>query len=189
MMKKLNLYAAVLAAFALVASPAGASRSSGSDARSIKPTLPSREDYPDAGLAFGMVWHDESHGDTPALSFMVPETDNRLWTMGCRKLENGSVRIAHMILTAPKEAVAEDQFGFTVRVDDNPSIGILARMLPAQIEGEITPTPQFLLPNNHALFPALARGNRAFVNLNGNKFSVHLQGSGGALERFLRACR
>ena len=189
MMKKLNLYAAVLDAFALVASPAGASRSSGSDAGSIKPTLPSREDYPDAGLAFGMVWHDESHGDTPALSFMVPETDNRLWTMGCRKLENGSVRIAHMILTAPKEAVAEDQFGFTVRVDDNPSIGILARMLPAQIEGEITPTPQFLLPNNHALFPALARGNRAFVNLNGNKFSVHLQGSGGALERFLRACR
>ena len=189
MMKKLNLYAALLAAFALVASPAGASQSSVSDAALVKPTMPSREDYPDAGLAFGMVWHDESAGDAPALSFMVPETDNRLWTMGCRRLENGSVRIAHMILAAPKEVVADDQFGFTVRVDDKAAIGILARMLPAQIEGEVFPTPQFLLPNNHALFPALARGNRAFVNLNGNKFSVHLQGSGSALERFLRACR
>ena len=136
-----------------------------------------------------MVWHDESRDDVPALSFMVPGTDNRLWTMGCRRLENGSVRIAHMILATPREVVAEDQFGFTVRVDDNSSIGILARMLPAQIEGENHPTAQFLRPNNHALFPALARGNRAFVNLNGNKFSVHLQGSGGALEKFLRACR
>ena len=52
--------------------------------------------------------------------------------------------------------VAEDQFGFTIRVDGDASIGILARMLPAQIEGEDLTMPQFYLPNNHALFPALA---------------------------------
>ena len=84
--------------------------------------------------------------------------------------------------------VAEDQFGFTVRVDDNASIGVLARMLPTQIEGQDLVMPQFYLPNNHALFPALARGKRAFVNLNGNKFSIHLKGSGDALVTFLRAC-
>ncbi|MEH6788975.1 hypothetical protein [Parasphingorhabdus sp.] len=189
MMKKLNLYAAASAAFLMAAAPAGASQASGVTSGPARPTLPSREEYPDAGQAFGMVWHDESYGGAPALSFMVPETDNRLWTMGCEKLENGSVRIAHMILATPKEVVAEDQFGFTIRVDDKPSIGILARMLPAQIEGEDYPTPQFFLPNNHALFPALARGNRAFVNLNGNRFSIHLKGSGEALVGFLRACR
>lgn len=188
-MKTLNLFAATLAAFALAAPENGTARTDGPAAEAIKPATPSREDYPDAGQVFGMVWHDEGSGDAPALSFMVPETDNRLWTMRCEKGRKGSVRIAHMIIATPKEVVADDQFGFTVRVDDKPAIGILARMLPAEIEGVAYPMPQFYLPISHPLFPALARGNRAFVNLNGNKFSVHLKGSGDALVEFLRACR
>lgn len=180
--------AATIVILALVASPGTASRSGVVADKMAKPAAPSREDYPDAGQAFGMVWHNDSDGKSPMLSFMVPETDNRLWTMRCEKLDNGSVRIAHMIIATPREMVAEDQFGFTVRVDDNASIGVLARMLPTQIEGEDLVMPQFYLPNNHALFPALARGKRAFVNLNGSKFSVHLKGSGDALVTFLRAC-
>ena len=188
MMKKLNLFAASIAAFGLAASQSGAAQSDGANPETVKPAIPSREDYPDAGQAFGMVWHNDTDGTRPVLSFMVPETDNRLWTMRCEKLEDGTVRIGHMIIAKPREMVAEDQFGFTVRVDDNAGIGILARMLPTQIEGEDLVMPQFYLPNSHALFPALARGSRAYVNLNGNKFSVHLTGSGDALVSFLRAC-
>ncbi|MEH6702317.1 hypothetical protein [Parasphingorhabdus sp.] len=188
MLKKCTLSVAVVI-LALVASPGVATQSGTIVDEPVKPTIPSREDYPDAGQAFGMVWHNDSDGQSALLSLMVPETDNRLWTMRCEKLENGSVRIAHMIIATPREMVAEDQFGFTIRVDGDASIGILARMLPAQIEGEDLTMPQFYLPNNHALFPALARGNRAFVNLNGNRFSVHLKGSGDALVTFLRACR
>ena len=189
MLKRYTLSAAALAILALVASPGNASQSAGVADEMAKPAIPSREDYPDAGQAFGMVWHNESDGKLPMLTFMVPETDNRLWTMRCEKLDSGSVRIAHMIIATPREMVAEDQFGFTVRVDDGASIGVLARMLPTQIEGQDLVMPQFYLPNNHALFPALARGNRAFVNLNGNKFSLHLKGSGDALVEFLRACQ
>ncbi|WP_339693274.1 hypothetical protein [uncultured Parasphingorhabdus sp.] len=188
MLKRYTLSAAAIV-LALVASSGNATQSGAVEDEMAKPAIPSREDYPDAGQAFGMVWHNESDGKRPMLTFMVPETDNRLWTMRCEKLDNGSVRIAHMIIATPREMVAEDQFGFTVRVDDGASIGVLARMLPTQIEGQDLVMPQFYLPNNHALFPALARGNRAFVNLNGNKFSLHLKGSGDALITFLRACQ
>lgn len=188
MLIKRTFFAAATAILALGASPGGATQSGAVADETVKPTIPSREDYPDAGQAFGMVWHNDSDGKLPTLSFMVPETDNRLWTMRCERFDNGSVRIGHLIIATPREMVADDQFGFTVRVDDGASIGVLARMLPAQIEGEDLVMPQFYLPNNHALFPALARGNRAFVNLNGNKFSVHLKGSGDALVAFLRGC-
>lgn len=151
--------------------------------------VPSREDYPDAGQAFGMVWQYSDYDDKPFLSFHVPETDNRLWTMDCKKQADGSVRIANMIIASPKELMAEDRFGFTIRVDNGQSIGILARMLPANLEGEDYHMPQFYLPNSHSLFPALARGSRAYINLNGNKFSVHLKGSGEALTNFLKACQ
>ncbi len=187
MLKRYTLSAAAI--LALVASPGNASQSGDGGAEMARPTIPSREDYPDAGQAFGMVWHNDSNGKLPVLTFMVPETDNRLWTMHCQKLDNGSVRIANMIIATPRESYAEDQFGFTVRVDDGASIGVLARMLPTQIEGQDLVMPQFYLPNNHSLFPALARGNRAYVNLNGNKFSLHLKGSGDALITFLRGCK
>jgi len=187
MLKRYTLSA--VAMLALVASSGSATQSAAAAGEMAKPTIPSREDYPDAGQVFGMVWHNESDGKIPMLTFMVPETDNRLWTMRCEKLDDGSVRIANMIIATPREMVAADQFGFTVRVDGGASIGVLARMLPTQVEGQDLVMPQFYLPNNHSLFPALARGNRAFVNLNGNKFSLHLKGSGDALVTFLRACR
>lgn len=157
--------------------------------QAAKPDVPSREDYPDAGQAFGMVWDYMGNDDNPVLAFQVPQTDNQLWTMACKKRTDGSVRIANMIIAAPNELVAEDRFGFTIRVDNGQSIGILARMLPANLEGEDYHMPQFYLPNSHILFPALARGKRAYINLNGNKFSVHLKGSGEALTNFLKACQ
>lgn len=179
------------AATAMISTPLVAQTASppGESARGAKPTTPSREDYPDAGQAFGMVWDYNGNVEDPVLAFQVPETDNQLWTMGCKKQADGSVRIANMIIATPKELMAEDRFGFTIRVDDAQSIGVLARMLPAQVEGENYHMPQFYLPNSHSLFPALARGSRAFVNLNGNKFSVHLKGSGEALTKFLKACQ
>ncbi len=178
--------ASAMTAMPLVAQTAGPPRDG---AQLIKPTIPSREDYPDAGQAFGMVWDYNGNVEDPVLAFQVPETDNRLWTMGCKKQSDGSVRIANMIIATPKELMAEDRFGFTIRVDNAQSIGVLARMLPAKLEGENYHMPQFYLPNSHSLFPALARGSRAFVNLNGNKFSVHLKGSGEALTKFLKACQ
>lgn len=182
---------ATLAALALavVTTPLLAQTKAPPTAEVVKPGVPSREDYPDAGQAFGMVWHYTENDDKPFLAFQVPETDNQLWTMACHKQKDDSVRIVNMIIAAPKELVAEDRFGFTIRIDDSRSIGVLARMLPANLEGEDYHMPQFYLPNSHSLFPALARGSRAYVNLNGNKFSVHLKGSGEALTKFLKACQ
>tara|TARA_R110000772_G_scaffold194043_1_gene304840 strand:+ start:332 stop:910 length:579 start_codon:yes stop_codon:yes gene_type:complete len=178
-------------ALAMTVTPllAQSASSSADEGETVKRPVPSREDYPDAGQAFGMVWHYKDYDEKPLLAFQVPETDNELWTMACQKQRDGSVRIANMIIATPKELVAEDSFGFTIRVDDGPSIGILARMLPASIEGENYHMPQFYLPNSHNLFPALARGSRAYVNLNGNKFSMHLNGSGAALTKFLKTCQ
>ena len=155
----------------------------------IKPVIPSRQDYPDAGQAFGMAWHYNGNDEAPVLAFEAPETDNQLWTMACKTLQDDSVRVANMIVSKPKELVAEDRFGFTVRVDDGRSIGILARMLPVNLEGKDYYMPQFYLPASHDLLSELAQGSRAFVNLNGNKFSVHLNGSGDALAKFLNACQ
>lgn len=173
----------------IAAIPSFAQSDSSTELTVNKAEIPSREDYPDAGQAFGMVWQYTNHDTKPFLAFQVPETDNQLWTMACQRQKDGTVRIANMIIAAPKELVAEDRFGFTVRVDDGRSIGVLARMMPASLEGVDHHMPQFYLPNNHSLFPALARGNRAYVNLNGNKFSVHLKGSGEALTKFLKTCR
>ncbi len=136
-----------------------------------------------------MIWHYRNFANGPVLAFEVPETDNQLWTMGCQKQGDGSVRIANLLIATPRELAADDQFGFTIRVDDGAAIGILARMLPVRLEGDPYHMPQFYLPNRHALFPALARGNRAYINLNGKKFSISLKGSGEALKSFLRACQ
>ncbi|MEW4467942.1 hypothetical protein AB1K62_08945 [Parasphingorhabdus sp. JC815] len=155
----------------------------------VKPKIPSRHDYPDAGQAFGMAWHYNGDNEAPVVEFKTLETDNRLWTMACKTLPDGSVRVANIISATPKELFAKDRFGFTVRVDDGRSIGVLARMLPADMEGKTYHMPQFYLPASHDLLAALAGGSRAFVNLNGNKFSVHLNGSGEALGNFLTACQ
>ncbi|MEH6757452.1 MAG: hypothetical protein V7676_08075 [Parasphingorhabdus sp.] len=189
--KVLRIVTLAAAALAMVATPLfaqSASPPTGAD-KTAKPVVPSREDYPDAGQAFGMIWHYTNYDNNPNLAFEVPETDNLLWNVACEKQKNGSIRIANQIMAKPKELVAEDRFGFTVRVDDGQSIGVLARMLPVNIEGEEYHMPQFYLPNSHSLFRALAQGSRAYVNLNGNKFSMHLNGSGTALTAFLKACQ
>ncbi|WP_108810794.1 hypothetical protein [Sphingorhabdus sp. Alg231-15] len=174
---------------ALIAAPFFTEVGRAAEAEVVKVDTPSLEDYPDAGQAAGMVWH-YIHGDEkPHLAFQVPQTDNELWRMTCQKQSDGSSRIANMIIAAPEEMEAGDQFGFSIRIDDRRSIGILARMLPTSLEGETYHMPQFSLINSHILFSALADGSRAYVNLNGSKFSIHLNGSGDALAKFLKACQ
>lgn len=180
---------AAAAGLAVTFTPLLAQAPIATDQSAVKPVIPSREDYPDAGQAFGMVWYYSNIDEKPFLAFQVPETDNQLWTMACHKQKDDSVRIANNIIATPPELVAEDYFGFTIRVDDGRSIGLLARMAPVNLEGEGYHMPRFYLPNSHVLFPALAQGNRAYVNLNGNKFSIHLKGSGDALVEFLKACQ
>ncbi len=176
-----TLALAAAALFAQVASTA--------ETEVVKSDVPSLEDYPDAGQAAGMVWHYIESDEKPLLAFQVPQTDNELWRMTCQKQLDGSSRIANMIVATPEEMEAGDQFGFSIRIDDRRSIGILARMLPTSLEGESYHMPQFSLINTHILFSALADGNRAYVNLNGSKFSIHLNGSGEALTKFLKACQ
>ena len=67
--------------------------------------------------------------------------------------------------------------------------GMIARMELTDGEGGQYYVPRFYTSNRHSLYEDLAKGNRAYVNLNGNKFSVHLKGSGKALIDFLKACR
>lgn len=154
-----------------------------------RPALPSRLDYPDAGQAFGMGWHYNGDDAAPALAFKSLQSDNRFWTMACMKQPDGTVRISNVIAAAPKDLIGGDRFGFTVRVDDGRSIGVLARMMPNGAAEKLSYSPQFFLPGSHDLLTAMAQGQRAFVNLNGHKFSVHLTGSGDALKSFLAACQ
>lgn len=153
-----------------------------------KAVMPNLTEYPDAGQEFGMVW--SSWGDTadPRLDFAAPETDNRLWLMTCKRQPNGKATIVHQLEASSKGAGAGDRFGFTIRVDQNPSLGLIARMELTDGEGGKYYVPRFYTSNRHSLFESLAKGSRAYVNMNGNKFSVHLTGSGDAIKNFLRAC-
>ena len=154
-----------------------------------KPIFPSTATHPVVGQSDEMVWSSFGDRDDPALSFAVPETDNRLWLMRCARQENGNVRIMHQLEAQSAKMGAGDQFGFTIRVDENPSIGMIGQMRLSNGEGGAYYAPKFYTGNRHRLFGALARGKRAYFNMNGDKFSIHLKGSGDALKQFLQACR
>ncbi|QJB68135.1 hypothetical protein [Parasphingorhabdus halotolerans] len=153
-----------------------------------KGKMPTIADHPDMGQLFGMQWMAWSDGDEAALDFGAPETDNRLWSMRCDRPANGEVRIVHQIEASLKDMGAGDRFGFTIRVDEGQSLGFIARMELTDGEGGKYYTPRFYTSNRHSVFEALAKGERAFMNLSDNKFSVHLKGSGEAIKKFLRAC-
>ncbi|MEP3916215.1 MAG: hypothetical protein ABJM34_12945, partial [Parasphingorhabdus sp.] len=57
-----------------------------------------------------------------------------------------------------------------------------------QIQGVSSHYPQFDISDSHNLWDEMRRGKRAFVNMNGNKFSIHLNGSSHAIQNFLNAC-
>ena len=151
--------------------------------------MPSLADYPDMGQEFGMQWIAWGEPGSPHIDFAAPETDNRLWTIRCQRQGSGKVRIRHQIEGALDDMGANDRFGFTIRVDDGRSLGLIARMERTDGDGGPYYVPRFYTANRHPIYEALAKGNRAYINLNGNKFSVHLKGSGEAIKTFLRRCR
>ena len=176
-----------LASLSLVfVSPASSQESDIAGAKAIMPT---QADYPDMGQEFNMQWILWGENDSPSIDFGTPDTDNRLWSIRCNRMSGGRVRIVHQIEANPRDMGAGDRFGFSIRVDKAPSLGLIARMELTSGEGVQYYVPRFYTANRHALYAALAKGNRAYVNLNGNKFSVHLKGSGNAIKGFLQRCQ
>ena len=153
---------------------------------------PNIEEYEDVGQGLGMVWHYHGQDGAPVLEFGVKETNHRLdslWEFTCANFAIGSGRISNTIFASPPEADENDEFGFSIRVDDGNSIGLIGRKDPFQIQGNQSYFPQFQISDKHKLWDALRGGERAFVNLNGNKFSIHLKGSADAIDAFFRECR
>lgn len=159
------------------------------DIPGAKATMPTLASYPDRGQQYGMQWTLWGEADRPRVDFATPETDNRLWTIRCNRMANGRVRIVHQIEAEARDMGAGDRFGFSIRVDRGKSLGLIARMELANGDGGSYYVPRFYTANRHALYVALAKGNRAYINLNGNKFSVHLKGSGEAIKAMLRRCQ
>lgn len=151
--------------------------------------MPTTANYHDMGDEFGMQWQGWSDDGQPRIDFGVPETDNRLWRIRCVRPNGKAPRIIHQIEAGSKEMGAGDRFGFTIRVDKQPSLGFIARMELSNGEGGKYYTPKFYTSARHPIYQHLAKGSRAYINLNGNKFSVHLKGSGDVLVAFLNACK
>lgn len=159
------------------------------DIPGAKATMPTLADYPDRGQEYGMEWTAWGETESPRVDFGAPETDNRLWTIRCNRASSGRVRIVHQIEADARDMGAGDRFGFTIRVDKGSSLGLIARMELTNGEGGQYYVPRFYTANRHALYVALAKGSRAYINLNGNKFSVHLKGSGDAIKSLLKRCQ
>lgn len=157
-----------------------------------KGRVPSMEVYEDVGRGVGMEWKYQALNGKPLLEFGVTETNHRLdrlWEFSCASLENGRSKIANTVFAKPPEVREGDRFGFSIRIDDGKSFGLIGRNDLFEIQGFYSHFPQFDIFDSHSLWGALRRGERAFVNMNGNKFSIHLEGSADPIKRFLNACR
>lgn len=153
---------------------------------------PSLDVYEDVGEGLGMEWFFQANNGNPILEFGVKETSHRLdrlWEFSCGSLRTDDGSISNTIFAKPRDIRRNDQFGFSIRVDDGESFGLIGRRASFEIQGTETYFPQFKIPEDHSLWRALQRGERAFVNLNGNKFSIHLDGSANAIHAFLNACK
>ena len=160
-------------------------------AHSMDP-LPSLNEYEDVGRGLGMEWFFHSNQGNPILEFGVKETSHRLdrlWEFTCENKEKNRISISNTIFAAARDARRNDEFGFSIRIDNGESFGLVGRRAAFKIQGTETYFPQFQISENHSLLTALQRGERAFVNLNGNKFSIHLDGSSRAIDAFLNACK
>ena len=153
---------------------------------------PSLDVYEDVGEGLGMEWFFQANNGNPMLEFGVKETSHRLdrlWEFSCASIVNDNNTISNTIFAKPRNIRENDQFGFSIRVDNGESFGLIGRRASLEIQGIETYFPQFKISDNHNLWNALQRGERAFVNLNGNKFSIHLDGSAIAINAFLNACK
>jgi hypothetical protein len=157
-----------------------------------KSPTPSLAIYEDVGRGLGMEWFFQSNNGNPILEFGVKETDHRLdrlWEFSCTNFGSKNDTISNTIFAKSPEVRTDDQFGFSIRIDNGKSFGLIGHKGLFEIQGTQTYFPQFDISHNHGLWEALRRGERAFVNLNGNKFSIHLNGSANAINAFLNACR
>ncbi|QJB68046.1 hypothetical protein [Parasphingorhabdus halotolerans] len=153
---------------------------------------PPMEDYEDVGQGAGMEWHYQIKDGVPNLEFGVKETGHRLdrlWEFSCSKMEGEHGTISNTIFAKPPEIQPDDQFGFSVRIDKGKSVGLVANRGPFQVQGYDTYFPQFEITDKHDLWDLLRHGKRAYINLNGNKFSIHLDGSAKAIGTFINSCR
>lgn len=157
-----------------------------------KAPSPSLDDYADVGREMGMEWYFQTNEGKPILEFGVKETNHRLdrlWEFSCANLVSEKSTISNTIFAKPRDVRINDQFGFSIRIDNGQSFGLIGRRASFDIQGTETHFPQFKISEKHDLWNALQRGERAFVNLNGNKFSIHLDGSANAIHAFLAACK
>lgn len=153
---------------------------------------PSLKDYEDFGQGLGMEWFFQTDNGKPVLEFGVKETSHRLdrlWELSCTGIAESSNTISNTIFAVPPEVRHNDQFGFSIRIDDGQLFGLVGQQSSLKIQDTQIHFPQFAISENHKLLRALQRGNRAYINLNGNKFSIHLDGSASAIKAFLEACK
>lgn len=168
------------------------------------PASSARKDYqpklgtfPDVGQAFNMTWRYVDKG-TPTVTYGSPDTDNFIWQFSCGRKANiitQNQKIAPVypvtgILNATTTDLRpDDQFGFTVRVDNGRSQGLLGQLGPIKIGNNDFNMPELVLDANNPLFEKLANGKRAFLKIDGNRFSVDLVGSLQPIRQFVTACK
>lgn len=149
------------------------------------------ESYVDVGRGLGMEWNFHTVDGKPILEFGVKETSHRLdrlWEFTCANLDAGNGTISNTIFAKSPEVRKGDEFGFSIRIDDGRSFGLVGHRGLFEIQGVSSHYPQFDISDSHNLWDEMRRGKRAFVNMNGNKFSIHLEGSSHAIQNFLNAC-
>ena len=158
---------------------------------------PKLEMFPDVGHAFNMSWSYSDKGE-PSVSYGSPNTDNFLWQFYCGRKANIISQNQKIAPTYPVTGTLnattvdlrpDDQFGFTIRVDNGRSQGLLGQLGPIKIGNNDFNMPELVLDAKNPLFEKLANGKRAFLKIDGNRFSIDLSGSLQPIRQFVSACK
>jgi hypothetical protein len=153
--------------------------------------------FPDVGQAFNMSWTYSDKGQ-PSVVYGSPNTDNFLWQFSCGRKANIITQNQKIAPTYPVTGILsattvdlrpDDQFGFTIRVDNGRSQGLLGQLGPIKIGNNDFNMPELVLDADNPLFEKLANGKRAFLKIDGNRFSVDLAGSLQPIRQFVAACK
>lgn len=153
--------------------------------------------FPDVGQAFNMSWSYSDRSE-PSVTYGSPKTDNFIWQFSCGRKANIISQNQKIAPTYPVTGTLnattvdlrpDDQFGFTIRVDNGRSQGLLGQLGPIKIGNNDFNMPELVLDANNPLFEKLANGKRAFLKIDGNRFSVDLSGSLQPIRQFVAACK
>ena len=146
--------------------------------------------YSDVGQVMGMEWYFQNKHNKPALAFGVKDVGYWFWKISCDGTQKrDKIAVKNIILVKHGNVRVNDEFGLTIRIDDRQSHGVTGKMKPYQGLGYESVYPQFYVSDKDDFWNDLRRGSRAFINLNGNKFSVHLEGSSSSVKSFIKACQ